>query len=50
MLKRIRWSAAAAIAYLMGFPLVEKAAAGSGEIVGASISLAAAIIDVAGDS
>lgn len=51
MFKKFRWIAAAAVAYLMGFPMAEKAVAGgAGEIVGASLSLAAAIISVAGDS
>jgi hypothetical protein len=51
MFKKVRWIAAAAIAYLMGFPMAEKAVAGgAGDIISSSISLAAAIVSVAGDS
>ena len=50
-LKKFRWFIAAGIAYLMGFPMAEKAAASdAGSIIGASVSLAAAIISAAGDS
>lgn len=50
-LHRFRWFIGAGIAYLMGFPMATKAvAADAGDIVGASLSLAAAIIGVAGDS
>ena len=50
-LRKIRWTAAAVIAWLMGFPLAEKALAdNSGDIVSAAVSLAIAIVDVAGDS
>jgi hypothetical protein len=51
MFKKIRWIAAAAVAYLMGFPLAEKALANDvGDIIGASVGLAGAIASVAGDS
>ncbi|HRX86234.1 MAG TPA: hypothetical protein P5572_14535 [Phycisphaerae bacterium] len=51
MWKKMRWIAAAGIVYLMGFPMAEKAAAsGIGDIFDASLSLAAAIVDVAGNS
>jgi len=51
MIRKVRWYMAAAIAYLLGFPMAEKAMAGDAfDIVGAALSLAFAIVDVAGDS
>jgi hypothetical protein len=50
-LKKIRWYACAAIAFVMGFPMAEEAAAQSAfDVVASSISLAIAIAGVAGDS
>ncbi|MCB9851263.1 MAG: hypothetical protein H6817_11240 [Phycisphaerales bacterium] len=50
-LRKVRWYAGAAIAFLMGFPMAEKAMADSAvDIVSASLSLAFAIASVAGDS
>ncbi len=50
-LKRIRLWAAAAVAFLMGVPFATPAQAADGwDIFGASLNLAGAIIDVAGDS
>lgn len=52
-MKRMRWKAAAAVAFLMGIPFVEEAHAGHGGvggIIGGALTLTGAIIDVAGDS
>lgn len=50
-LRKVRWYAGAAIAFLMGFPMAEKAMADSAvDIVASSLSLAFAIASVAGDS
>ena len=50
-LRKIRWYAGAAVAFLMGFPMAERAVADSAvDIVSASLSLAFAIASVAGDS
>ena len=50
-LRNLRWYAAGVVAFLMGFPLAERAMADdAGSIVGSSLSLASAIIDVAGNS
>ena len=59
--KKIRWRFAALIALVMGFPMAEKSAiaddffdyfdgGGGWGIVSASLELAFAIVDVAGDS
>ncbi len=51
MLRKFRWIAAAVIAYLLAFPMAEKAVASSaGDIVSASLSLAGAIISAASHS
>ncbi len=50
-LKNLRWYTAGLLAFLIGIPMTEKAVAGDGgDIFEAAISLAGAIIDVAGNS
>ena len=50
-LRSLRWFAAGVVAFLMGFPLAEKAMADdAGSIVDASLALTAAIVDAAGNS
>jgi hypothetical protein len=49
-LRQLGWKVVAAVAFLMGFPLVAKADDDVGGIVGSALGLAGAIIDVAGDS
>lgn len=47
---RFRTRLAALVAFLMGVPLTERALAQPGDIIGASLGLADAIIDSAGES
>ncbi len=49
-LARLRWYAAGLIALLIGIPLTEKALAQADDIVQASLDLAEAIADSAGNS
>jgi len=47
---RARLYIAAAVAFLMGFPLVEEAQAQTSDIIFSSLGLASAIINLAGNS
>lgn len=50
-LKKMRWHVAAAVAFLMGIPMVEQAQANDvSDIADSVISLVGAIIDAAGNS
>ena len=50
-LTKLRWHVAGMVAFLIGFPLAEKAMADDTDnIVNASLALTAAIMDVAGNS
>ena len=50
-MRKFRLIAAAAIAYVLGFPMAQEAAANEvTDIVGAAVSLTGAIVSLAGDS
>jgi len=49
-MRRIRLYIAAGVAFLMGFPLAEEVQAQTSDIIFSSLSLASAIISIAGDS
>lgn len=50
-LKKVRWSVAAAVAFLIGIPMVEKAQAqGVDDIANGIFSLINGIVDLAGNS
>jgi hypothetical protein len=48
--KKLRLYSAGLLAFLVGVPMTEQALAQTGDIINASLSLAAAIIDSAGRS
>ena len=50
MFKRMRLYTAGLVAFLLGFPLTEKAFGQAGDIIDAGIDLGLAIADSAGDS
>lgn len=49
-IRKLRLYAAGLLAFLVGVPMTEQALAQTGEIIYASLSLAAAIVDSAGGS